>query len=77
MGGHNSRVSTLAAKFTPLRYFRLQSRRLLNGLQFFKGPWFFVAALFLAPPTLIMPWFDSLDRDRNFTLGYICSAKKS
>jgi len=58
-------------------YFRLCSRRLLNGLQFFKGPWFFIAALFLAPPALIMPWFDSLDRDRNFTLGYICSARKS
>lgn len=58
-------------------YFRLCSRRLLNGLQFFKGPWFFVAAIFLAPPALIMPWFDSLDRERNFTLGYICSARKS
>jgi len=58
-------------------YFRLCSRRLLNGLQFFRGPWFFVAALFLAPPALVLPWFDSLDRERNFTLGYICSAKKS
>jgi SAM-dependent methyltransferase len=58
-------------------YFRLCSRRLLNGLQFFKGPWFFLAALFLVPPALIMPWFDSLDHDRNFTLGYICSAKRS
>ena len=57
-------------------YFRLCSRRLLNGLQFFKGPWFFIAALFLVPPALIMPWFDSLDHDRNFTLGYICSAKR-
>jgi SAM-dependent methyltransferase len=58
-------------------YFRLTSRRLLNGLQFFKGPSFFLAALFLAPPALVMPWFDSLDRERNFTLGYICSATKS
>lgn len=57
-------------------YFRLCSRRLLNGLQFFPGPWFFLAALFLAPPALIMPLFDSLDRERNFTLGYICIAKK-
>jgi SAM-dependent methyltransferase len=57
-------------------YFRLVSRRLLNGLQFFRGPLFFVAALFLAPPALILPWFDSLDRDRNFTLGYICIARK-
>ena len=58
-------------------YFRLCSRRLLNGLQFFRGPWFFLAAIFLAPPALVLPWFDSLDRERNFTLGYICSAIKS
>ncbi len=57
-------------------YFRLLARRLLNGLQFFPGPLFFVAAIFLAPPALILPWFDSLDRDRNFTLGYICTARK-
>ena len=58
-------------------YFRLCSRRLLNGLQFFRGAWFFVAAVFLAPPALVMPWLDWLDRDRNFTLGYICSVRKS
>ena len=57
-------------------YFRLISRRLLNGLQFFPGPLFFVAALFLAPPALLLPWFDSLDRERKFTLGYICIARK-
>lgn len=57
-------------------YFRLLSRRLLNGLQFFPGPLFLVAAIFLAPPALILPWFDSLDRERNFTLGYICIARK-
>jgi len=57
-------------------YFRLMSRRLLNGLQFFPGPLFLVAALFLGPPALILPLFDSLDRDRNFTLGYICIARK-
>ena len=57
-------------------YFRLISRRLWNGLQFFPGPLFFVAALFLAPPALVLPWFDSLDRERNFTLGYICTARK-
>jgi SAM-dependent methyltransferase len=57
-------------------YFRLCSRRLLNGLQFFPGLWFFAAALFLVPPALILPWFDRLDRDRNFTLGYVCLARK-
>jgi SAM-dependent methyltransferase len=62
-------------------YFRLLARRLLNGLQFFSGGlrWLFFipAALFLAPPALVLPWLDSLDRERNFTLGYICTARKS
>jgi SAM-dependent methyltransferase len=58
-------------------YFRLCSRRLLNGLQFFHGPWLLVAAIFLAPPALVLPWFEWLDRERNFTLGYICLARKA
>jgi SAM-dependent methyltransferase len=61
-------------------YFRLLARRLLNGLQFFTGGFrwlgFIPAAMLLVPPALILPWFDSLDRDRNFTLGYICLARK-
>jgi hypothetical protein len=61
-------------------YFRLLSRRLLNGLQFFSGGlrWlgFIPAALLLVPPALLIPSLDFLDRDRNFTLGYICIARK-
>lgn len=61
-------------------YFRLLSRRLLNGLQFFTGGprWllFLPAALCLVPPALVLPFLDFLDRDRNFTLGYICTAQK-
>ncbi len=53
---------------------------MLNGLQFFTGGarWlgFLPAALFLGPPALALPLLDFLDRDRNFTLGYICLAKK-
>jgi SAM-dependent methyltransferase len=56
--------------------FRLISRRLLNALQFFPGPLMLVAAVFFAPPALVLPLFDPLDRDRSFTLGYICSARK-
>jgi SAM-dependent methyltransferase len=56
--------------------FRLLSRRLLNALQFFPGPWMFVAAVFFAPPALVLPLLDPLDRPKNFTLGYICSARK-
>ena len=62
-------------------YFRLLARRLLNGLQFFTGGarWllFLPAALILVPPALILPMFDALDRERNFTLGYVCTAKRS
>jgi SAM-dependent methyltransferase len=61
-------------------YFRLLARRLLNGLQFFSGGsrrlWFLPAAILLVPPALVLPFFDFLDRDRNFTLGYICRARK-
>lgn len=57
-------------------FFRLLSRRLLNALQFFPGFWMLVAALFLVPPALIAPWFDSLDRSKAFTLGFLCSARK-
>lgn len=57
-------------------FFRLLSRRLFNALQFFPGPLFVIAALFLAPPALLAPVFDWLDRRRDFTLGYICTARK-
>ncbi len=61
-------------------FFRLLSRRLLNGLQFFmKGPgWilFAPAALVLVPLSLLMPAFEPLDTHRNFTLGYLCTARK-
>jgi SAM-dependent methyltransferase len=61
-------------------YFRLLARRLLNGLQFFTGGirWlgFLPAAVLLAPPALILPLLDALDRERNFTAGYICTARK-
>ena len=61
-------------------YFRLLARRLLNGLQFFTGGvrWlaFLPAAILLVPPALILPFLDGLDRDRNFTAGYICTARK-
>jgi len=61
-------------------YFRLLARRLLNGIQFFTGGlrWllFIPAAILLVPPALILPFLDTLDRDRNFTLGYLCKAQK-
>ena len=62
-------------------YFRLLARRLLNGLQFFTGGvrWllFLPAAILLALPALVLPWLDFLDRDRNFTVGYVCTAQRA
>jgi SAM-dependent methyltransferase len=57
-------------------FFRLLSRRLLNALQFFPGPLTLLAAVFFVPPALVLPLLDSLDKKRNFTLGYICTARK-
>jgi SAM-dependent methyltransferase len=61
-------------------YFRLLSRRLLNGIQFFKGGWrwllFLPAAACLGPPALLLPLFEPLDPDKNFTLGYLCEAQR-
>jgi len=61
-------------------YFRLLARRLLNGLQFFTGGFrwlaFVPAAILVVPPALLVPFLDFLDRDRNFTVGYICKARK-
>ena len=61
-------------------YFRLLARRLLNGLQFFTGGlrWlgFVPAAILLVPLALGLPFLDALDRERNFTAGYICMARK-
>jgi SAM-dependent methyltransferase len=58
-------------------FFRLLSRRMFNALQFFPGPLIVIGAIFFAPPALVLPLFDALDRRRNFTLGYICSAVKA
>lgn len=57
-------------------FFRLLARRLLNALQFFPPPLLPLAALCLAPPALLVPALDFLDREQNFTLGYLCRAQK-
>jgi SAM-dependent methyltransferase len=58
-------------------YFRLVSRRLLAGLQFFPGVLKVPAALVFAPLALVLPLLEPLDRDKNFTLGYRCLARKA
>lgn len=57
-------------------FFCLLARRLLNALQFFRGPAFVLAALAVVPAALVLPWLDRLDRERDFTLGYLCTGVK-
>jgi SAM-dependent methyltransferase len=57
-------------------FFRLLARRLANGMQVVPRPLLPVAALLFALPALVLPLFDFLDRQRDFTLGYICTARK-
>jgi SAM-dependent methyltransferase len=58
-------------------FFRMLSRRMLYALQFFPGPSIFIGAFFFVPPALLLPLLEPLDQRQNFTLGYICSARKS
>jgi SAM-dependent methyltransferase len=58
-------------------FFRMLSRRMLSALQFFPGPSIFIGVIFFVPPALLLPLLEPLDRRRNFTLGYICSARKA
>ncbi len=57
--------------------FRLLARRLLNGVQVVPLALVPLAAVLLGPPALLLPVFDFLDRERDFTLGYLCLARKS
>jgi SAM-dependent methyltransferase len=62
-------------------YFRLLSRHLFNGLRFFMCGWrwalFPLAALLLGLPAAIAPLLDGLDENKDFTVGYICTARRA
>ena len=61
-------------------FFTLLARRLLNSMIFFQRGllWvlFPVVAAVAGAIALILPALDVLDRDKNFTLGYVCLAEK-
>ena len=61
-------------------YFTLLARRLLNGLNFFQGGARWLAFPFVAAVAcgcgLLLPALDFLDRDKHFTLAYVCVAEK-
>jgi SAM-dependent methyltransferase len=63
-------------------FFWLMSRRCVNALTFFQGgikwPIFILLAPFLGLFLPVLFYFaDSLDRQRDFTLGYICIGEKN
>ncbi|WP_051670170.1 class I SAM-dependent methyltransferase [Bryobacter aggregatus] len=57
-------------------FFRLLSRRLMNGLQFAPSWLMPLLAVFVVPVALVLGGMDGLDRRRDFTVGYICWAKR-
>jgi SAM-dependent methyltransferase len=52
-------------------YFRLLSRRLLGGAQFFPFPVDLLWLVLTAAPALLLPLFDGFDTKQDFTLGYL------
>ena len=57
-------------------FFRLLSRRLMNSVQFFPGAAVLLPVVCFGPVALALPFLDTLDKKRNFTLGHICFARK-
>ena len=70
-GFHDIRIEPVGG------FFRLLSRRLFNAVQFFPGPFAIAGLLLFAPAALLVPLLEPLDRERNFTLGFICTATRS
>lgn len=62
-------------------FFVLAARRLVNSLNFVQGGmrWalFPFAAALAGPLALILPSFDFLDTEKNFTLAYLCWARRA
>ena len=75
------RANLTAIRIDPIGgYFTLLARRLMNGLNFFQGGlrWilFPFAVAVAVTCGLVLPAFDRLDSDRNFTLAYVCVVEK-
>jgi SAM-dependent methyltransferase len=56
--------------------FRMLGRRMLNAIEFLPTPLDVFLMGFFIVTGLTLPLLDRLDRRRNYTLGYICSASK-
>jgi SAM-dependent methyltransferase len=70
------------AGFTAIRiepaggFFRLLARRMAAAPRFFPLPLNLLAMAAFAPPVLLLPLLDPIDRKKNFTLGFLCQAQK-
>lgn len=58
-------------------FFRLLSRRLMNGLQFFPGWLMPLLALVVVPVAVCVGWLDPLDERKDYTLGYFTIARRA
>ena len=56
--------------------FRLLSRRILAAAEFLPFPLDWIYLLLMGVPALVLPLLDGMDHRQNFTLGYICFARK-
>lgn len=58
-------------------YFRLLSRRLLEGAKILPFPFSVLWLIAVAPAALLLPLADGLDRKKDHTLGYFAVARKA
>jgi len=58
-------------------FFRLLARRLAHAPRMLPFPLGALVSLAVAAPVLLLPLLDGFDARRNFTLGFICRARKA
>ena len=74
MDQHGWRIERLEAAGG---FFRLLSRRLMNGLQFFPFWLMPFLALLVVPAAVCVGWLDALDERKDYTLGYFLIARRA
>lgn len=57
-------------------FFRLLARRLAHAPRMLPAPLALLMLMAVAAPVFVLPLLDAFDRRRNFTLGFLCRARK-